>query len=216
MPATLAAEKPDDQAPPKLSKGQRTASRILDAAESVFAQQGYEATTLRQIASQAGVTEPALYNHFPNKKALYEAVLNRGLAPMAKALTQLIEDGGDDAVSMGLPLAMTDILAEHPPMAALFQQALQGDEESVGNKLIRDWLDKLLLLGSASMTAAGLSGRPNRASMAIHVIAMFNLTTGYFLSQRAFDTLAPGSILDTANLDRQKRLLQKISRALSS
>ena len=68
------------QDPPALeprTKGERTAQRILDVAENLFAQQGYEGTSLRQIAQGAALTEPALYNHFSGKQALYEAVLHR-------------------------------------------------------------------------------------------------------------------------------------------
>ena len=50
--------------------------------------------------------------------------------------------------------------------------------------------------------------------IAIHIIALFNLTTGYFLSQRAFNTLAEGSLLDKDNIDTQKRLLERIIRAM--
>ena len=43
---------------------------ILDAALSVFAEKGYEAGTMRDIASRVGVTEPALYRHYAGKEAL--------------------------------------------------------------------------------------------------------------------------------------------------
>jgi AcrR family transcriptional regulator len=43
---------------------------ILDAALSVFAEKGYEAGTMREIAAIVGVTEPALYRHYAGKEAL--------------------------------------------------------------------------------------------------------------------------------------------------
>ena len=39
---------------------------------------------------------------------------------------------------------------------------------------------------------------------------MFNLCTGYFLSQRAFESMAEGSLMDPNNIDRQKRLLKRM------
>jgi TetR/AcrR family transcriptional regulator len=54
-----------------------TAVRILDAAESLFAQRGYSATSLGDVADQVGIRSPSLYNHFRNKEALYGAVLER-------------------------------------------------------------------------------------------------------------------------------------------
>jgi AcrR family transcriptional regulator len=47
------------------------------AAGSVFAQQGYTAARLEDIAAEAGVTKPVVYRHFGSKKALYLALLDR-------------------------------------------------------------------------------------------------------------------------------------------
>lgn len=49
-----------DAAKGVISKGRRTANRILDAAEELFARNGYGATSLRDIASQVGVQQPGL------------------------------------------------------------------------------------------------------------------------------------------------------------
>jgi AcrR family transcriptional regulator len=48
---------------------------ILDAALSVFAEKGYEAGTMREIALRVGVTEPALYRHYAGKEALLEGLI---------------------------------------------------------------------------------------------------------------------------------------------
>ncbi|HXY69041.1 MAG TPA: TetR/AcrR family transcriptional regulator [Gemmatimonadales bacterium] len=47
-----------------------TRNRILEAARRMFAEQGYEATTMRAIADAIRYTPTALYHHFPNKQAL--------------------------------------------------------------------------------------------------------------------------------------------------
>lgn len=44
---------------------------ILDAAMGVFSERGYEGGSMRQIAERVGVSEPALYRHFPGKEALF-------------------------------------------------------------------------------------------------------------------------------------------------
>jgi AcrR family transcriptional regulator len=55
----------------------QTRELILAAAESCFAQWGYDAATNRQIAEAAGVTAGAIYQHFPSKRDLYMAVHSR-------------------------------------------------------------------------------------------------------------------------------------------
>lgn len=209
----------DHEQTAKQTKGQRTASRIMDVAEDLFATHGYDGTSLRQIANGVGIKEPGLYNHFTGKQGLYEAVLHRGLDPMAQALSAHLNRGTGLRDYTNLPAVMTDLLLEHPQMAALFQQALQGDSASVGNQLVAQWLEALLNKGLRSLQeveppGVDATGEHRTATLAINVIALFNITTGYFLSQRAFDSMATGDLKDPDNIARQKRLLHKIIRAM--
>lgn len=50
---------------------------MIDAATRVFAQRGFVAATMKEIASEAGYTAPAFYNYFGGKEQLYEALLER-------------------------------------------------------------------------------------------------------------------------------------------
>jgi AcrR family transcriptional regulator len=56
------------------TRGEQTRSAILQAAHDLFVEQGYHGTSMRQIASQAGIALGGLYNHFPSKEAVFEAV----------------------------------------------------------------------------------------------------------------------------------------------
>ena len=66
-----------------------TSERILDAAEDLFAEKGYSATSLGDVADRVGIRSPSLYNHFRNKEGLYSAVLERLLAEFAPPLAEL-------------------------------------------------------------------------------------------------------------------------------
>jgi AcrR family transcriptional regulator len=59
-----------------------TRTRILDAAEELFMQHGFEATSMRLLTSKAGVNLAAVNYHFGSKDALIEAVFRRRLDPM--------------------------------------------------------------------------------------------------------------------------------------
>jgi AcrR family transcriptional regulator len=48
---------------------------IVDAATEVFGERGYVGGSMREIATRLKVTEPALYRHFPGKRALFSAVI---------------------------------------------------------------------------------------------------------------------------------------------
>ncbi len=193
------------------TKGERTAARILNAAEVVFAEAGFQGASLREIARRAGIQQPGLYNHFASKRDLYAAVLDRALTPMATAMSEAMRDATSPRALERLPAVMTDLLLEHPQMAALFQQALQ-DAEAPGQELMRDWLDRLLVQGMDT-ARTGTRGPVDREQLAIGVVAMFNVTTGYFLSQRVLDSLGVGALDDPANVARQKALVERVGRA---
>ncbi len=74
-----------------------TRSTLLDAAEVLFHEQGVSRTTLQDIALAAGVTRGAVYWHFADKGALFNAMLERVLLPL-EAADALFEPGGS-----GLP-----------------------------------------------------------------------------------------------------------------
>lgn len=78
----------------RLSAEQRRA-QIIEAAVAAFARDGYDATRMDDIAAQAGITKPVLYDHFSSKQALFLAVLQTirdGLIARGKAI---VRDDGD-------------------------------------------------------------------------------------------------------------------------
>lgn len=62
---------------PPASDSAVTRERILQAAQKVFAESGYEAATFQAIAMEVGLTRPAINNYFHSKSALYGAVARR-------------------------------------------------------------------------------------------------------------------------------------------
>ncbi len=201
-----------DGPPTRKTKGEQTVERVLNAAEALFAERGFEATPLREIARRAGIQQPGLYNYFSSKEALYAAVLDRALVPMADAMDLHMRSTAPAEIQATLSGVMTDLLLEHPQMSGLFQRALQGDPESTGNRLIKDWLDRLFTQAIEGLGALNES-EGDRVDMALETIAMFNLTTGYFQSQRIFETLVGGDLTDPAIIARQKALLERLARA---
>lgn len=97
-----------------------TRTKILEAARRVFASNGYEGTTLDQVANDAGMTKGAVYWHFSSKSDLFLALCER-------SLTQLLE---------GLPKQSQDVFTSSDPMIALrmllesqFESCEQGEGE---------------------------------------------------------------------------------------
>jgi AcrR family transcriptional regulator len=68
-----------------------TAARILDAAEALFMEHGFEATSVRVITAAAGVNLAASNYHFGSKEELFQAVLTRRLDPMNAERLELLD-----------------------------------------------------------------------------------------------------------------------------
>jgi AcrR family transcriptional regulator len=69
-----------------------TRDRILDVALDLFTEQGFDGTSLRQIAEQLGVTKAALYYHFTSKDDILMALHLRLHEAGRESLTQLTEE----------------------------------------------------------------------------------------------------------------------------
>jgi AcrR family transcriptional regulator len=62
---------------PKRERGKQRVAALIDAGAELFAEKGYEATTMTEIAQRAGAAIGSLYQFFPSKEALAEALFNR-------------------------------------------------------------------------------------------------------------------------------------------
>ena len=71
-------------------KAEARKAALVEAATACFADRGYAGTTLRHVAELVGIRIPSLYNHFPNKESLYQAVLERGISPILQLLTSFL------------------------------------------------------------------------------------------------------------------------------
>ena len=58
-----------------LTKGERTSHTIIDAAYNLMVDQGYAATSMRQISKKAGLSLGSIYNHFSSKEEVFVAIL---------------------------------------------------------------------------------------------------------------------------------------------
>ncbi|MDM9558199.1 MULTISPECIES: TetR/AcrR family transcriptional regulator [Bordetella] len=81
---------------------------ILDTAEALFARQGHDGTSMRQITSEAGVNLAAVNYHFGSKEALVQAVLKRRLAVLNQERLRLLDEL--EARAGGQPLKPSQIV----------------------------------------------------------------------------------------------------------
>ena len=102
----------------------QTRSRILSAALRLFASQGFDGTTTRDLAQAAGVAEGTLFRHFPNKKAiLVEVATNGWVEILTDLLTELSEMGSYKAVAQVMRRRMWNMHKNVDLMRVCFMEA---------------------------------------------------------------------------------------------
>jgi AcrR family transcriptional regulator len=97
-------------------------TRVLDTAETLFAEQGFSATSIRQIAEQADVNPALIHYYFKNKKGLLVAVMDRTLLPMAGAIANMKVSASASSASVGVVEFATlffNMACQHPAMPKL-------------------------------------------------------------------------------------------------
>lgn len=96
---------------PKRKRGLERVASLLDAGAAVFAEKGYDAATMTEIAARAGAAIGSLYQFFPNKQALAEALVSRYAERMGVAF-QAIRDKAAGMSSMALAEALVDLMLQ--------------------------------------------------------------------------------------------------------
>lgn len=195
MPRTAKTAKARDPRP--------TRDVILDAAERRFAERGFAGVSVRVIAADAGLKNQAsLYHHFKNKKALYEAVLQRGLAPIVElvATSETAGETTDPVLDR-----IVDYLASRPHLPRLIQRAGLDD-----TKTLRGTVQRLLgpLYRSGLQVLAGTGGAWAPSEIPHLAAGLYHLIFGYFANAGLLEAVLNEDPRSAAALARQSRFLK--------
>ena len=72
--------------------GQERREQLLDVGRRLFAEKGFEAVSVEEIAAKAGVSKPVVYEHFGGKEGLYAVVVDREMTYLLVAITDALDD----------------------------------------------------------------------------------------------------------------------------
>lgn len=187
-----------------------TAERVLDAAENLFAEKGYSATSLGEVADRVGIRSPSLYNHFRNKEALYQAVLERLLERFNAPLAEMLEQPVTRQRILNWLQQIISLHHRHPNLARLLQHAaLSGGPHTTElvERMFRPIFDAPPPENNEDLFKLGDPSLQPWAVMALNNIVMSYITMapmyGDMLSMDPFSTEA---------LDRQTELILKLAR----
>jgi AcrR family transcriptional regulator len=176
--------------------GTQRRHQLIDVARSLFAERGYEGTSIEEVAQRAGVSKPVVYEHFGGKEGLYAVVVDREMTALLDGVTSSLTNnryrGRVQAVVLALLTYVEErtdgfrIMTRDSPASttsgsysSLFNDAVTQVASILAGDFARRGLDPDLaplyaqaLVGSVSMTAQWwLDARePKKEVVAAHLV----------------------------------------------
>ena len=96
-----------------------TQERILQAATTLFLEQGYEQTTVAQVAERGGVSRATVFWHFSDKAGLFREAFNRLVEPFRRSIESGFEEVDPE-------LRLEELLTRYPSFIASHREAMEG------------------------------------------------------------------------------------------
>ncbi|SFA58794.1 transcriptional regulator, TetR family [Rhodococcoides kroppenstedtii] len=176
--------------------GTQRRAQLIEIGRTLFAERGYEATSIEEIAQRAQVSKPVVYEHFGGKEGLYAVVVDREMSTLLSMITSSLTENRSrvrvERVALALLTYVEDhtdgfrILVRDSPVAAAegtYSSLLNDAVSQVGHILAGDFsrrgidpdtapLYAQALVGMVSMTAQWwLDDRtPSKEAVAAHIV----------------------------------------------
>jgi len=178
--------------------GAERREQLLDVGRALFAERGFDGTSVEEVAARAGVSKPVVYEHFGGKEGLYAVVVDREVRRLLTAMTEELDVSGmhPREVLERAALRLLDyvedctdgfrILVRDSPVASsagTFATLISDITRQVEHLMAREMANRGLPADSAPMYAQMLVGmvaltgqwwldtrRPDKATVAAHLV----------------------------------------------
>ncbi len=193
----MAAPEKEPRPPRARMTGTERRRQLIDVARTLFAERGYEGTSIEEIAQRANVSKPVVYEHFGGKEGLYAVVVDREMSALLDGITSSLTNNRSRVRVERVALALltyveerTDgfriLIRDSPPAAistgtysSLLNDAVSQVSSILAGDFARRGLDPMLaplyaqaLVGSVSMTAQWWldTREPKKEVVAAHLV----------------------------------------------
>lgn len=176
-----------------------TQTRILQAAKRLFARQGYDGTTTRELAQAAGVAEGTIFRHFESKKAILIEVATQGwIEILTDLLTELSEMGSYKAIAQVMRRRMLNLHQNADLLRICFMEAQFHPD--LRDRIQSDVIIKMTDVAEAFFQTAmdqGIYRRMNPRTVAQVFLGMFTIA-GFSRSTIMPEDSSPQAMLEMA------------------
>ena len=136
---------------------------MLEAALACFTRKGIAATSLRDIAAEAGVTPALLHYYFGDKLQLQQAVIEERILPVVASLRGPLMEAGEDVAALitGFVEGIGRVVAVHPWLPSLWVREVLCEGGSLRDLLVERISPQLPLMMAQRFATAQQQGRIN-------------------------------------------------------
>ena len=155
----------------RLARGERM-EQTLNVAHALFAERGYAAVTMDEVAGEVGVTKPLLYNYFGNKERLYIACMERAGDALSATIADAVRAtaSAGDALGAGLRAFFTFLDADRAAWAVLFDETLPRGGELADR--VADYRGRILAVVSEAILAQIPARRRRGARLEVEALSV--------------------------------------------
>jgi AcrR family transcriptional regulator len=148
--------------------------QTLEVAHGLFAERGYAAVTMDEIATAIGVTKPLLYNYFGNKERLYIACMERAGDALINTIAEAVGESASpgDALGAGVRAFFSFLDTDRGAWAVLFDETLPHGGEVFDR--VAAYRGQIVDLVSASL----LAQLPDRRQVKVEIEALSTALLG--------------------------------------
>ncbi|MGC1375369.1 MAG: TetR/AcrR family transcriptional regulator [Anaerolineales bacterium] len=179
-----------------LTKRERTRQAILDAAYSLVIEQGYAATSMRQVAERAGLALGSIYNHFPSKGDVFRTIIDER-HPFLQILPLLnsVEGNTIEEFVRNAAQLLIDELGHHPDFLNLMLTEIVEFKGEHASLVFEKIFTMILPLGQR---LASLSGALRPIPAPVLLRAFLGMFFSYYITGVLLGPVMPPEMQDDA------------------
>lgn len=187
--ATVPSPEGGDPVPERVVRirmtGTERRQQLIEIGRALFAERGYEATSIEEIAQRAHVSKPVVYEHFGGKEGLYAVVVDREMSRLLEMITSSLSQNRSRVRVERVALALLTYVEEHTDgFRILVRDSSVVAPSGTYSSLLNDVISQVGYLLAGDFSRRGFD--PDLATMyAQALVGMVSTTATWWLDERS-------------------------------
>jgi AcrR family transcriptional regulator len=163
--------------------GRERREQLVQVGRSLFAEKGFDGTSIEEIAARAHVSKPVVYEHFGGKEGLYAVVVDREMSDLLTRLTRALSSGHPRELAEQAALALLTYIEEETDGFRILSRDSLPTGTGAFSSLLNDIANQAEYVLVREFGARGISTK-HAAMYAQMLVGMVALTGTWWLEER--------------------------------